>query len=415
VGSDPSSSLAALRDAGLYRRRRVVERALPGARCVVDGRELVNFCSNDYLGLAQDPRVAQAMAAAAIEFGAGSGASHLVTGHHRAHHALEEELAAFTGRERALLFSTGYMANLGVAAALAGRGDTVLEDRLNHASLLDAGLLCGARFSRFPHGDADALERRLGTAGRGHRLVLTDGVFSMDGDLAPLPRYAAACRRHRAMLVVDDAHGLGVLGLNGGGTVEHFGLGAADVPLLVGTLGKAFGSFGAFVAGGSDLVDLLIQRARTYIYTTALPPAVAEATRAALGIVRAEPWRAARVLAHAARFRALAEQAGLPLAASSTPIQPVLLGTPQAATAASEALLERGLLVSAIRPPTVPEGGSRLRVTLSAAHAEADVERLVDALAEVLPEGSDPTLSRKGDTVGSDPSSAGPQGGQSGV
>ncbi len=415
MGSDPSSSLAALRDAGLYRRRRVVERALPGARCVVDGRELVNFCSNDYLGLAQDPRVAQAMAAAAIEFGAGSGASHLVTGHHRAHHALEEELAAFTGRERALLFSTGYMANLGVAAALAGRGDTVLEDRLNHASLLDAGLLCGARFSRFPHGDADALERRLETAGRGHRLVLTDGVFSMDGDLAPLPRYAAACRRHRAMLVVDDAHGLGVLGPGGGGTVEHFGLGAADVPLLVGTLGKAFGSFGAFVAGGSDLVDLLIQRARTYIYTTALPPAVAEATRAALGIVRAEPWRAARVLAHAARFRELATQAGLPLAASSTPIQPVLLGTPQAATAASEALLERGLLVSAIRPPTVPEGGSRLRVTLSAAHAEADIERLVDALAEALPEGSDPTLSRKGDTVGSDPSSAVPQGGQGGV
>jgi len=391
----------------------VVERALPGARCVVDGRELVNFCSNDYLGLAQDPRVAQAMAVAAAEFGAGSGASHLVTGHHRAHHALEEELAAFTGRERALLFSTGYMANLGVAAALAGRGDTVLEDRLNHASLLDAGLLCGARFSRFPHGDADALERRLETAGRGHRLVLTDGVFSMDGDLAPLPRYASACRRHRAMLVVDDAHGLGVLGASGGGTVEHFGLGAADVPLLVGTLGKAFGSFGAFVAGSRDLIDLLVQRARTYIYTTALPPAVAQATRAALGIVRSEPWRAARVLAHAARFRELARQAGLPLAVSSTPIQPVLLGTPQAATAASEALLERGLLVSAIRPPTVPEGSSRLRVTLSAAHAEADIERLVDALAEVLSEGSDPTLSRKGDRVGSDPSLA--QGGQSGV
>ncbi|MBS1200125.1 MAG: bioF [Proteobacteria bacterium] len=411
MGPDPASHLAALRAAGLYRRRRVVEQALPGARCVVGGREVLNFCSNDYLGLAQDPRVAEAMAAAARSLGAGSGASHLVTGHQRAHHALEEELAAFTGRERALLFSTGYMANLGVAAALAGRGDTVLEDRLNHASLLDAGLLCGARFSRFNHGDSDALERRLEPAGRGRKLVLTDGVFSMDGDLAPLPRYASACRRHRATLVVDDAHGLGVLGATGGGTVEHFGLGAVDVPVLVGTLGKAFGTFGAFVAGDRDLIDLLVQRARTYIYTTALPPAVAEATRAALGIVRTEPWRARRVLAHVTRFRDLARHAGLPLADSFTPIQPVLLGTPQAATAASEALLGRGFLVTAIRPPTVPEGGSRLRVTLCATHEDADVVGLVEALAEVLSEGSDPTLSPT-----ADPPDVGEhvQGGQSG-
>jgi 8-amino-7-oxononanoate synthase len=383
VGPDPSSSLAALRDAGLYRRRRVIERRLSGARCVTGGREVLDFCSNDYLGLARDPRVAEAMAAGAREYGAGSGASHLVTGHHRAHHALEEALAAFVGRERALLFSTGYMANLGVAGAFAGRGDTVLQDRLNHASLLDAGLLSGARFARFPHADTTALERRLQAAGPGRRLVLTDGVFSMDGDLAPLPGHVAACRRHRAMLVVDDAHGLGVLGAGGRGVLEHYGLGSADVPLMVGTLGKGLGTFGAFVAGDAELIELLIQRARTYVYTTALPPAVAVATQAALAISQSEPWRRERTLALAARFRDRARRAGLPLADSATPIQPVLLGEPAAATAASEALLARGYLVAAIRPPTVPPGSSRLRVTLSAAHEETDVDGLVDALQEV--------------------------------
>jgi 8-amino-7-oxononanoate synthase len=397
VGPDTASRLESLRTAGLYRRRRIVEGSGPGARQRVDGREVVNFCSNDYLGLAQDPRVADALARAARDCGTGSGASHLVTGHHRVHHALEEALAEFTRRERALLFSTGYMANLGLACALAGRGDTVLEDRLNHASLLDAGLLSGARFSRFAHADAAGLERRLANAGSGRTLVLSDGVFSMDGDLAPLPHYAAACRRHRATLAVDDAHGLGVLGANGGGVLEHFGLGQEEVPVLVGTLGKAFGCFGAFVAGSAELVELLIQRARTYIYTTALPPALAAATQAALGIARAEPWRRQRALAHAARFRELARAAGLPLADSCTPIQPVLLGDPRAALAASDALLERGLLVAAIRPPTVPEGSSRLRVTLSAAHEDADVERLVDALATVLKAMSDKDL------PGSDP------------
>jgi len=381
-GTDPGTALDALRAAGLYRRRRLVSAAAGTPRECVDGHEVVNFCSNDYLGLAREPRLAEAFARAARELGTGSGASHLVSGHHPAHHALEEALADFTGRERALLFSTGYMANLGLAGALAGRGDTVIEDRLNHASLLDAGLLSGARFTRFPHADVDALSRRLSRGGTGRTLVLTDGVFSMDGDLAPLPAMAAACRAHGALLAVDDAHGLGVLGPGGGGTVEHLGLGPADVPLLVGTLGKAFGCFGAFVAGGHDWIELLLQRARTYLYTTALPPAVAVATRAAVDLARAEPWRRERLHALVLRFRGRAVAAGLPLAASSTPIQPVLLGDPAAAVAASEALLRRGFLVAAIRPPTVPRGSSRLRVTLSAIHEDADVDDLVDALAE---------------------------------
>ena len=383
-GADPGTVLAALEAAGLTRRRRVVEARAGSPRERVDGREVVNFCSNDYLGLAREPRLAEAFASAARELGTGSGASHLVSGHHPAHHALEEILADCTGRERALLFSTGYMANLGLACTLAGRGDTVLEDRLNHASLLDAGLLSGARFSRFPHADVAGLARRLDGAGGGRTLVLTDGVFSMDGDLAPLPAMAAACARHGAVLAVDDAHGLGVLGPTGGGTLEHFGLGSAEVPLLVGTLGKAFGCFGAFVAGDRDWVELLLQRARTYIYTTALPPAVAVATRAAVELARAEPWRRERLHALVGRFRDRGTAAGLPLAESGTPIQPLLLGEPEAAVAASEALLERGVLVAAIRPPTVPQGSSRLRVTLSAIHEEADVDRLVEALAEVL-------------------------------
>lgn len=380
---DLAAQLVLRKQQHLYRSRTILD-SPQGVEVTVEGRRYLSFCSNDYLGLANHPEVVAAFHKGLDEWGAGSGAAHLVSGHSRVHHELEQQLADFTQRPRALLFSTGYMANLGVATALAGRGDTVLEDRLNHASLLDGGLLCGARFSRFPHRDADALERRLETSGRGGRLVLTDGVFSMDGDLAPLPRYASACRRHRATLVVDDAHGLGVLGARGGGTVEHFGLDTRDVPVLVGTLGKAFGSFGAFVAGDRDLIDLLVQRARTYIYTTALPPAVAAATRTALAIVQSEPWRRERALAHAARFRQLAMQANLPLGESFTPIQPVLLGQPEAATAASATLLERGFLVAAIRPPTVPAGSSRLRVTLSAAHEEKDVERLVEALADVL-------------------------------
>lgn len=376
---------------GLRRRRAVVEPAADGAapagRVLVDGRALLNFCSNDYLGLANHPLPAAAMATCAARTGAGAGASHLVSGHGAEHDALERELAEFTGRERALLFSTGYMANLGVATALADRDDLVLEDRLNHASLLDAGLLARTReFHRFAHGDAAAAAQRLaehaGSRPGAGALLLTDGVFSMDGDVAPLPALAIAAREHAAWLVVDDAHGLGVLGATGGGCCEHFGLDSRDVPVLVGTLGKALGSFGAFVAGDAATIDLLVQRARTYIYTTALPQPVAAATRAALRLLRAEGWRRAKLAGLVARFSEGAKRRGLPLAGSRTPIQPLIIGASDAAVEASRLLRERGFWVAAIRPPTVPQGSARLRVTLSAAHAEADVDALLAALDE---------------------------------
>ncbi len=375
--------LAARREAGLYRRRRVLE-SPTGAEVVADGRRLVNFASNDYLGLAGHPAVAQALADGADRWGAGSGAAHLITGHQAAHHALEEELAAFTGRERALLFSTGYMANLGVVSALLGRGDTVFEDRLNHASLIDAGILSRARLRRYAHADAADLEARLADATGGAKLVVTDGVFSMDGDVAPLPELAAACARHDAWLMVDDAHGLGVLGDSGGGSLAAAGLDGEAVPILMGTLGKAFGTFGAFVAGSDELIEFLIQAARPWVYTTALPAAVAEATRAALRLVREEPWRREKLAAHVARFRAGARERNLPLMESATPIQPLLVGDAERAVEVSAHLQKTGLLVPAIRPPTVPAGTARLRITFSAAHTEAQVDRLLDVLAEAL-------------------------------
>ena len=377
-----ANAVAEIDAAGLRRRRRNVESTGPAQQVSVDGRAAINFCGNDYLGLAQHARLTAAFAQAAAA-GAGSGASHLVTGHHPLHHALEQRLAAWTGRERALAFSSGYLANLGVVCALAGRGDAVLEDRLNHASLIDAGLLSGARFARYAHADAAALAAKLSATPARRSIVVTDGVFSMDGDLAPLPALAAASRNAGALLIVADAHGYGVLGATGRGTLEHFGLDEAAVPLAIGTLGKAFGSYGAFVTGPAELVELVLQRARSYRYTTALPPAVAAATIAALDVLDAEPWRRARVLDLVARFRQRAATAGLVLAGSPTPIQPILLGTPDAALAASEALLARGFMVAAIRPPTVPAGTSRLRVTLSASHEERDVDALVEALAEV--------------------------------
>jgi 8-amino-7-oxononanoate synthase len=380
------AALAALDAAGLRRRRRIVMRMAPDSAAIrVDGRECLDFCGNDYLGLAGDPRVTEAGIRAARACGIGARASHLVSGHQPEHAALEAELADWTGRERALVFSTGYQANLGLVTALASRGSRMHEDRLNHASLIDAALLAGARLQRYAHADAAALAGHLTRAAAPDTFVLTDGVFSMDGDLAPLPALAAACYRHSALLAVDDAHGLGVLGGSGRGTLEHFGLGQAEVPALVGTFGKAFGTFGAFVAGPAPLIQTLVQRARSYIYTTALPPAIVAATRASLALAAAEPWRREHALALARRFRAHATAAGLPLADSMTPIQPVLLGTPEAAVRASEALLDRGFFVAAIRPPTVPAGTSRLRVTLSALHREADVEALVAALADCCP------------------------------
>ena len=378
-------ALAELDARGLRRRRRTVRRGEPDTADIqLDGRQCVDFCNNDYLGLAAHPQVIEALIDAARIHGVGARASHLITGHQTEHEALEHELAAWTGRERAIVFSTGYMANLGLASALARRGAIVFGDRLNHASLIDGGRLSGATLLHYPHGDVAALEQQLVAQESGTALVLTDGVFSMDGDLAPLPALAAACAKHGAFLAVDDAHGLGVIGATGRGSLEHFQLSPAEVPALVGTFGKAFGTFGAFIAGNGDLIETLIQRARTYIYTTALPPAVAAATRAALAVSIAEPWRRERVLALTRRFRELALVAGITLAASETPIQPILLGSAQEAMRASNALLERGFFVAAIRPPTVPADTSRLRVTFSASHRDTDVENLVAALADVV-------------------------------
>lgn len=375
------AGLAARQAAGLYRRRHILD-GPQGPEVAIEGRRCLAFCSNDYLGLATDPGLAEAAQAALRRYGAGSGAAHLVSGHMRPHHALEEELAAFLNRPRALLFSTGYMANLGAVSALVGPGDLVLQDRLNHASLLDAGLLSRARFQRYPHVDFTAAQTRLAASAAPLKLLVSDGMFSMDGDLAPLAELARVARAHDAWLLVDDAHGIGVLGAGGRGSLEHFGLNAEDVPVLVGTLGKAFGSFGAFVAGSELLVESLIQQARSYIYTTALPPAVAETARAALHRVQAEPWRREHLQALVARFRTGAASLGLPLAPVHGPIQPIMLGAVSAANALSAALAERGILISAIRPPTVPEGSARLRVTLSAAHTEAQVDRLLDTLAD---------------------------------
>jgi len=380
--------LTALDARHLRRRRRVVE-ATPDLeqpmRVRVDGRELLNFCSNDYLGLRSHPELIRAAGECMRQHGFGAGASHLVTGHSFEHQALEQELAAFTGRERALLFSSGYMANLGVVSALSTRHDLIVADRLNHASLLDAARLAGARLRRYPHLQAAGAAQALALASdRDAAMLVTDGVFSMDGDIAPVSDLAALAAQYDATFMVDDAHGLGVLGASGGGTLEQAGLDARAVPVLVGTLGKALGSFGAFVAGDEALIEWLIQRARTYVYTTALPPAIAAATRAALKLVKDEPWRRERLQALVTRFRAGAAAHGLPLSASLTPIQPVIVGDPGRALALSESLNAQGFWVSAIRPPTVPQGSARLRVTLSAAHEEAQVDALIAALASAF-------------------------------
>jgi 8-amino-7-oxononanoate synthase len=380
---DLPAALRQRREQHLFRRRLTLDSA-QAARVSCGGREYLSFCSNDYLGLANHPVVVAAMVEGVHRFGVGAGASHLVTGHMAPHQALEEELAAFVGAERALVFSTGYMANLGVASALTGRGDLIVEDRLNHASLIDGGLLSRAVLRRYPHGDLAAAERALVGHSGGRRLVSTDGVFSMDGDLAPLVELLALARRHDARIVLDDAHGLGVLGAAGGGTLEHLGVRAQSPLVLVGTLGKAFGTFGAFAAGDADVIETLVQQARTYIYTTAPPPALAEATRAALRVAREEGWRRELLGRLVARFRAGARALEMNLMPSSTPIQPVVVGGAERALALARALHERGILVVAIRPPTVPAGTARLRITLSAAHTERDVDHLLGALGSAL-------------------------------
>ncbi|MES9945782.1 MAG: 8-amino-7-oxononanoate synthase [Candidatus Thiodiazotropha sp.] len=375
-----AEALQTRRQAGLYRSRRVVSTAQQ-PELVVDGKRVTAFCSNDYLGLANHPDVIAALQRAAADYGVGSGAAHLITGHSDAHHRLEEALAEYTGRPRALLFSTGYMANMGVISALMKQGDRLFEDRLNHASLVDAGQLSRARMLRYQHADPESLGIQLARSGEGQALIATDGVFSMDGDLAPLPALVELARTHQAWLMVDDAHGLGVLGAEGGGVLSHFGLDGDEVPILMGTLGKGFGTYGAFVAGSEELIETLIQHARSYIYTTAPPAALAGATLVSLRLARQETWRRERLQSLITRFRQSAVQLGLPLMDSMTPIQPILAGSSRQALAWSQELEQQGLLVSAIRPPTVAEGSARLRITFSAKHTDRQLDRLLDALA----------------------------------
>lgn len=372
------------RSQSLYRERKLLD-SPQSPRINLDGREVLAFSSNDYLGLARHPLVTEAFVRAAERYGVGAGASHLICGHSREHHQLEEELAEFCGRSRALLFSTGYMANLGVISALVSRGDMVLEDKFNHASLLDGGLLSGARFQRFLHGDTASLERCLQTDAR-HKLVVTDGVFSMDGDIAPLPELARLCDQYGAWLMVDDAHGLGVLGEGGGGVAEHFGLNGRQLPVLMGTLGKGLGTAGAFVAGSDELIDYLIQCSRPYIYTTAMPPAVAAATRISLRLAREEVWRREKLQSLVAYFRKGAVELGLELTSSTTPIQPLIVGADRDCLELGASLWRQGIHVGAIRPPTVPKNTARLRITFSAGHSEADVDHLLAALAGALAE-----------------------------
>ncbi len=386
---DLTDGLQARRRQGLYRQRRVLQ-SPQGVMTRIDGRKVLSFCSNDYLGFASHPKIRQAFIDAVERYGVGSGAAHLVNGHSQLHHDCEAMLAEFTGRERALLFSTGYMANLAIPMALLGRQDIIFQDKLNHASLIDAARLCDARLVRYRYNDLTQLERLL----REHqqtgqrRLLMTDAVFSMDGDQADLPRLAEMCNRNDSALMIDDAHGLGVLGATGAGSCEAMSLSQQQVPILMATLGKAIGVSGAFVAGSHELIETLIQHARSYIYTTATPPAVAAAVMQSLDLVRSESWRRAKLAELIDYFRVKANGLACRLMPSTTAIQPLIIGDSERALQISDALFDAGIHVTAIRPPTVPNGTARLRVTLSAEHDRSHIDRLIGSLQPLLQENS---------------------------
>lgn len=376
------NDLAIQKENHLYRSRKVLE-SPQSVEPIIDGKKVLSFCSNDYLGLANHPEVIQSFKDAADTYGVGSGSAHLVSGHSLEHHLLEEELAGFMGSERALLFSTGYMGNLGVVSALCDRHSEIYEDKLNHASLLDAALLSRAKRNRYPHLDADNLENRLKSSSNENKFIISDGVFSMDGDLAPLDALVNLANENNATLMIDDAHGIGVLGNKGRGVIEHFNLENNQVPVLVGTLGKAFGTAGAFVAGSDALIETLIQKSRSYIFTTAMPAAVAAATRKSLQLVEKEAWRREKLQSLIQQFRKGASEIGLNLMDSITAIQPIVIGSSEQALKLSEKLLDENILISAIRPPTVAEGTARLRVTFSATHTEEHVDTLLSVLSEL--------------------------------
>lgn len=373
-----AADLAAVAQRSQFRRRRL-QSSPQQAHAVIDGKPVTAFCSNDYLGLAADPRIAAAAKDGIDRYGTGAGASHLINGHVTAHHELELALAAFTRMPAALLFSTGYMANLGLMTALLGRGDAVFADRLNHASLNDAALLSRATLKRFPHNDLDALEHQLRTTRARRRLVVVDAVFSMDGDIAPVAALLTLCERHDAWLMLDDAHGFGVLGPQGRGTASLAGI-ASERLIYMATLGKAAGVAGAFVAGAPELIEVLIQRARTYIYTTATPALQAHALMTSLQLIEQEEWRRTRLQELVAQLRSGLAGSVWQLLPSGTAIQPLMVGDNFAAVSLAERLAGQGLLVPAIRPPTVPQGTARLRISLSASHTPDDVARLAAAL-----------------------------------
>ncbi len=378
---DLAADLVVLETRGLRRQRRLLE-SPQSARVTVDGRDYVAFCSNDYLGLAADPRLIAAACEGARTDGVGAGASHLILGHAASHHRLEAVLARFVQLPRALLFSTGYMANIGAVTALVGRHDDIFADKLNHASLNDAAQLSRAKFGRYAHGDLDALERLLAASGARRKLVVTDAVFSMDGDIAPVPQLLDLCERFDAWLLLDDAHGFGVLGEAGAGVLRHFQVVSPRI-IYMATLGKAAGVAGAFVAGEPELIETLIQGARTYIYTTATPPLLAHALLASLDIIARENGRRETLARLIEQLKAGVAGLRWPLMPSATAIQPLVIGDNAEVMRVSAALAERGVLVPAIRPPTVPAGTARLRISLSAAHTEEDVARLIDVLRNV--------------------------------
>jgi 8-amino-7-oxononanoate synthase len=379
-----SEQLHSREEKNLFRRRLVLE-SPQHTHVSIGGREHLAFCSNDYLGLADHPQLVSAACEGARKYGVGSGASHLISGHSSAHHALEEALARFTGLPRALLFSTGYMANLGAVTALLGHGDAIFCDKLNHASLNDAALLSRAKFSRYshcPHLDLVALERQLAESHARRKLVLTDAVFSMDGDIAPVPGLLELCEKYDAWLMLDDAHGFGVLGPQGRGTLAHFNIRSPRI-IYMATLGKAAGVFGAFVAAQPEIIETLIQHARSYIYTTAAPPLLSHTLLKSLELIEEEEWRREKLAQLVERLKHELNPLRWRLLPSVTPIQPLVIGENDLAVEVSEALRDRGILVPAIRPPTVPQGAARLRISLSASHTMEDLGRLGEALGEV--------------------------------
>ena len=378
-----TDNLAERQAAGRYRRQRT-RLGEQGVNVVVDGQKRLSFCSNDYLGLASHPALKKAFIDAVEQEGVGAGAAHLLTGHSRYHQDLEVALAEFTGQQRTLLFSSGYQANMGIIDGLMTRGDAVIQDKLNHASLLDGSRLSEAELLRYPHANMSLLQKRLHKASTAkHKLIVSDGVFSMDGDIAPLPEIMAQAKQHQAAVLLDEAHGLGVLGEHGRGSVEHWNIAQDELPIVMGTFGKAFGTSGAFVAADEAVIETLIQQARSYVYTTAQPAAIAAATLASLKLVEEEHWRREKLQSLISQFRTGANELGLNIMDSLTPIQPVLIGDDKQAIKIGKALEEKGILVGVIRPPTVPEGSARLRITFSANHSEQDVTQLLDALEVV--------------------------------